>query len=56
MSIESHIAELAEKHHALESEIEAEFERPLADSLKISDLKRQKLKIKEEIERLQTAS
>ena len=54
MSIETHIAELTEKHHALEAEIEAEAERPLADTLKITDLKRRKLKIKEEIERLQT--
>jgi hypothetical protein len=56
MSMETHIAELAEKHHALDAEIEAESERPQIDTLKISDLKKQKLRLKEEMERLQTAS
>lgn len=52
MSIDAHIVELTDKHHTLEAEIEQEMERPFTDSLKISELKRQKLRIKEEIERL----
>ena len=53
MSLEGHIAELTQKHHALEAEIEQEMERPLADTLKLTELKREKLQIKEEIARLQ---
>ena len=56
MSLESHIAELAEKHHALDAQIEALSELPQIDTLKISDLKKKKLRLKEELERLQTAS
>ena len=52
MSIDAHLVELTDKHHTLEAEIEQEMERPLADTLKITELKRQKLRIKEEIERL----
>jgi len=52
MSIDAHLVELTDKHHTLEAEIELEMERPLADTLKITELKRQKLRIKEEIERL----
>lgn len=54
MSIEAHLAELSDKHHALEAEIDLEMERPLADTLKITELKRQKLRIKEEITRLKS--
>ena len=54
MSIEAHLAELTEKHHALEAQIDEEMERPLADTLKITELKRQKLRIKEEIERIKS--
>lgn len=54
MSIEAHLAELTEKHHVLEAEIDQEMDRPLADTLKITELKRQKLRIKEEIARLKS--
>jgi len=54
MSIEAHLDELIEKHHVLEAEIDTEMERPLADTLKITELKRQKLRIKEEIARLKS--
>jgi len=53
MSIEAKVAELTEKHHQLEAEIEEEAAHPAADSLKITELKRQKLQIKEEIARLE---
>jgi hypothetical protein len=52
MSIESHLSELARKHEALEREIEAERIHPASDSLKIAELKRRKLSLKDEIERL----
>ncbi len=53
MGTEAHLAELTEKHSALEAEIETEMERPLADTLKLTELKREKLQVKEELTRLQ---
>ncbi len=52
MALDAHIAELAEKHRALERKIEQERLRPLADDLKIADMKRKKLRLKDEMERL----
>jgi hypothetical protein len=43
---------LSEKHRALDRKIEEEQARPIADDLKIAELKRQKLRLKDEIERL----
>lgn len=53
MSIQSHLSELARKHEALEREIEAERTHPSGDSLKLAELKRRKLSLKDEITRLQ---
>ncbi|MEQ9143473.1 MAG: DUF465 domain-containing protein [Parvibaculaceae bacterium] len=52
MAIESHIAELQRRHELLERAIEDEMQSPGSDDLQITELKRQKLRIKEEIERL----
>lgn len=52
MSEENIIEALKAKHAALEAKIEEENERPLPDSIELKNLKLQKLKIKEEIERL----
>ena len=49
MSIEKHLEALEAKHAALDVALEEESARPLPDQTKISELKRQKLKIKEEI-------
>ncbi|KAF0138583.1 MAG: hypothetical protein FD153_1223 [Rhodospirillaceae bacterium] len=54
MSVETRLEALRAKHAELEAAIAAENHRPLPDSTFLSDLKRQKLKIKEEIERLRT--
>lgn len=53
MSMESHIAELEKKHRAIEREIEVELTHPHADDVKVSSLKRKKLRIKDEMMRLQ---
>ncbi len=51
------LASLERQHAALDREIEAASARPDTDTLKISELKRRKLLLKDEIERLrQTAS
>lgn len=52
MSIESHLAELEKKHRAIEREIETELMHPSSDEVKLSSLKRKKLKIKDEMVRL----
>lgn len=46
----THLQALRAKHAALDEEITKEMARPLPDETAISNLKRQKLKIKEEIE------
>jgi hypothetical protein len=52
MSIESHLAELKRRHQALETELRAAMTHPSSDSLEIADLKRRKLLLKDEINRL----
>ena len=52
MSMSSHLQELRRKHEHLSEEVEMAQRSPAFDDLQISALKKQKLKIKEEIERL----
>ena len=46
------LADLERQHQALEREIQSELARPGSDDLKVSELKRRKLQVKDEIERL----
>jgi hypothetical protein len=52
MSMQSHLAELEKRHRALEDEISECLMHPAVDDLKIVELKRRKLQVKDEIERL----
>ncbi len=52
MSMQSHLAELEKRHQALQEEINDCLAHPAVDDLKIVELKRKKLAVKEEIERL----
>jgi hypothetical protein len=52
MAIESHLAELQRRHQALEQEISEALAHPSTDGLKIAELKRRKLHVKDEISRL----
>ena len=52
MSMQSHLAELEKKHQALEQEINECLNHPAVDDLKIVELKRKKLQVKDEIERI----
>ena len=52
MAIESHLAELEKRHQALEQEISEALAHPSTDDLKIAELKRRKLHVKDEISRL----
>ena len=55
MSVASHIAELKRKHETLSKSVEMAQRAPATDDLHIAEMKKQKLKIKEEISRLQSA-
>ena len=52
MSMQSHLAELEKRHQALEDEINDCLVHPATDDLTIVELKRRKLQVKDEIERL----
>lgn len=52
MGLESHIQHLSEKHRRLEETIADELAHPGYDELKVTAMKRQKLRLKEELERL----
>jgi len=52
MSMQSHLAELEKRHQALEDEINECLTHPAVDDLKIVELKRRKLLVKDEIARL----
>jgi hypothetical protein len=52
MAITAHLAELAERHRALEERIDQAVTRPSADDIEIRRMKQEKLRLKDEIERL----
>ena len=52
MTQQSHLAELERKHQALEREIQDAMSHPGTDDLKLAELKRRKLRLKDEIEKL----
>jgi hypothetical protein len=52
MSIQAHLAELERRHQALENEISEALAHPSTDDLKVAELKRRKLQVKDEIARL----
>jgi hypothetical protein len=54
MSLHAHLAELSEKHKLLDRRIEEELSRPGSSDVEITRLKLEKLKLKDEINRLST--
>jgi len=52
MSLSAHVEQLKKKHHDLSEKVEEAQRAPGTSDLEIADLKKQKLRIKEEIERL----
>ncbi len=55
MALHEHVDSLRTKHARLEQMIDEELHRPLPDQAALSRLKKEKLRIKEEIERLRPA-
>ena len=54
MSLANHLEELQRKHGDIEREIDEAMLHPSVDDLEIVSLKRRKLAIKDEIEKLKT--
>lgn len=52
MAIEARIRELGVRHQSLDRAIQDETSRPASDELRLRQLKRQKLRLKEEMETL----
>lgn len=52
MSLASHLAELQRKHGAIERQLNEAMAHPSTDNLEIAELKRRKLALKDQIERL----
>ena len=55
MAIEARIRELDSRRQSLDRAIDDEVRRPAADSVRLKELKTQKLRLKEEIETLRGA-
>lgn len=51
--LEKHLAALKAKHAELDAKLLEEEGRPLPDTLKIQELKKQKLAVKQEIEKIE---
>jgi hypothetical protein len=52
MSLQTHLFELERKHRALEDAIASAQAKPSTDDLTLAELKRKKLQLKDEINRL----
>jgi hypothetical protein len=53
MSVQAHLGELAAKHRALEAELEDVMSHPASSDAEIAELKRKKLRIKDEMTKLE---
>ncbi len=54
MTIEARIRELGNRHRQLDTTIQQEMTRPSVDPLQVRELKRRKLRLKEEITSLES--
>jgi hypothetical protein len=52
MSLQGHVEELQRRHQALEKEIHSAQTRPATSDHELAELKRKKLQLKDEIEKL----
>jgi hypothetical protein len=55
MALQGHIRELSEKHRRLQELIENEMAHPDWDEVRVAALKKEKLRIKDELERLRAS-
>jgi hypothetical protein len=54
MSLQAHLSELAAKHKTLEMELADALAHPASTDQEIAELKRKKLRIKDEISRIES--
>lgn len=54
MTRETHLTALGQRHEALDKEIAKELAHPAKDEFKLAEMKRRKLQLKDEIEKLRT--
>lgn len=52
MSLDSHLSELRRKHETLSTRIEQEQRHPGSDAITIASMKKEKLRLKEEITKI----
>jgi hypothetical protein len=55
MSLQTHLHELEKKHQALEEAIREAVASPSSSDLDVAEMKRKKLQLKDEIERLKAS-
>jgi hypothetical protein len=55
MALNGHVQELTDKHKNLEEMIEAEMAHPDWDEVRVAALKKEKLRVKDELERLRSS-
>ena len=55
MALQGHMQELSEKHKKLQDLIESEMNHPDWDEARVAALKKEKLRIKDELERLRVS-
>ena len=56
MSIQSHLQELKRRHAAIEQELSRELNHPASDPLRVAELKRKKLVLKDQMSRFDGSS
>ena len=55
MSVDAHIQQLKQRHQSLESELSTLKTSPSVSDVEIAEVKRQKLRLKDQISRLKSA-
>jgi hypothetical protein len=53
MSLRSHLEELSVKHRTLEAQISEAMQHPSVDTVELTKLKRRKLQLKDEMQRIE---
>lgn len=56
MSIQSHLLELKRRHAAIEQELSRELAHPASDPVRVAELKRKKLVLKDQMTRIHGTS
>jgi len=55
MALSAHLEQLQNKHAQLETKIQHELKHPIPDTLRLSQMKKEKLRIKEQMRQIKAA-